>query len=212
MSQNAKPAAATPGAPAAAPAGKPKKKMLMILGVVLLAGLAGGGGWFFSQPKQGANHVGEVKPAPLKPPIYVQLEPFTVNLQREGSDQYLQMGISLKVYEPDIEGKIKTNLPEIRSKVLQLLTTKTASELLSAEGKNKLVKEVISMGNDIIGIVNSPAASAAPVFVVVDQHGAASQVSAATAEKLATIAPTNAPAAAPTKGIIDVLFTSFIIQ
>ena len=210
MSQNAKPAAATPGAPAVA--GNPKKKMIMILGVVLLVGLAGGGVWFFSKPKQDANHVEEVKAVPPKTPIYVQLEPFTVNLQRESSDQYLQMGISLKVYEPDIEGKIKTNLPEIRSKVLQLLTTKTASELLSAEGKNKLIKEVISMGNGIIGIVNTPAASAAPVFIVDEQHRGASQVSAAAAGKFAQLTSPGAPTAAPTKGIIDVLFTSFIIQ
>ena len=206
MAQNAKPAAAKPGEPAAA---NPKKKMVMIIGVVVLVALAGGGGWFLSKPKHDEGHVEEVKAAPPKTPIYVQLEPFTVNLQRESSDQYLQVGISLKVFEADVEAKIKTNLPEIRSKILQLLTTKTASELLTAEGKNKLVKEIITLGNATIGIVSAPA----PMIIVVDQHGVASQVNAASSVQLAQVSTPHAPAATmPEKGIVDVLFNSFIIQ
>lgn len=201
MAQSAKPAAPKPEDPTAQK--KSGNKLLIIIVVVLLAIIGGGAGWYLTKAKQDPAHVEEVKVAPPKNPIFVPLEPFTVNLRSELSDQYLQFGASFKIYEPAIEAKIKTSLPEIRSKILQLLTTKTASELLTSEGKNKLVKEIIYISNAVIGISNPPAVVAAPP---VDPALAAAS---ALVEAPAHIAP---PQAVEPKGIVDVLFTSFIIQ
>lgn len=192
---------------------KSSKKLVLGAVAALVLIIAAGAGWYFTKGKDDAHHVEEVKVAPPKTPIFVALEPFTVNLQRESSDQYLQMGISMKMFEIDIETKIKANLPEIRSKILQLLTTKTATELLTAEGKTQLVKEILAMSNAVIGIVNTPAPIAATLGVApAAEHGAAAQH--APAAEAASAPAAAHPVAKPVepKGIVDVLFTSFIIQ
>jgi flagellar FliL protein len=213
MAQSAKPAAAKPADPTVQK--KSSKTLVIGAAVSLLVIIAAGGGWYFSKGKGDAHHADEIKIAPPKTPIFVALEPFTVNLQRESSDQYLQLGLSMKVFEVEIESKIKTNLPEIRSKILQLLTTKTATELLTAEGKTRLVKEIMSMSNTVIGISNlpAPAAAAIPVAAVAAEHSTAEQHTPdAGAEPASAPAATAAPKPAEPKGIVDVLFTSFIIQ
>ena len=192
MAQNAKSAAPAGAAPA-----KSSSKLLIII-IVFLVAMMGAGGWYFTKGKQDDSTAAEVKVAPPKTPIFIPLEAFTVNLQRESSDQYLQLGLTLKVFEPDNEAKIKLNQPEIRSKILQLLTTKTATELLTTEGKQKLVREIISLSNASIGVSNPPPQSR-PVV-----NPAESQVVDAV--------PYQAPPPVEKKGVIDVLFTSFIIQ
>ncbi len=207
MAQNAKPAAKKPEDPAA-----PKKssnKLLIIAAASLLLIIAAGAGWYFTKGKNDSSQVEEVKVIPPKTPIFVALEPFTVNLQRDTSDQYLQMGITIKTFEVDIETKIKANLPEIRSKILQLLTTKTASELLTADGKTRLVKEILSLSNTVIGVVNLPAPATIPAGLPVAASGAAVTQPAAGTE---AVVPAAAIKVADPKGIVDVLFTSFIIQ
>ncbi len=216
MSKNVKPAATKPAEAAAAPAPK-SKKWLIIIAVAVLA-IAGGAAWFFTKGKSDTPHAEEVKAAPPQRPIFIALEPFTVNLQKETSDQYLQIGITLKFFESELEEKIKASLPEVRSKILLLLATKKASELSSAEGKNRLVEEIITLSNGVIGIVNKPVNPASAVAAATKP--VASQVAAAgtEAEPAAIAEPSAEPESPPApkteekKGIIDVLFTSFIIQ
>lgn len=207
MAQNIKPAAQKPEDPTVQK--KSSKKLVLGAVAALVLVIAAGAGWYFTKGKDDAHQVEEVKVAPPKTPIFVALEPFTVNLQRETSDQYLQMGITMKIFEVDIETKIKANLPEIRSKILQLLTTKTATELLTAEGKTQLVKEILALSNAVIGIVNTPA----PIPATLAVAPAAEQAAAAqpTPAAVAASAPVAAKPVGP-KGIVDVLFTSFIIQ
>jgi flagellar FliL protein len=235
MAQPSKAAAQKPADPTI-PAKSNKKLLIAIIGVLVLA-IAGGAGWYFTKGKKPHDateeHVEEeVKADPHKLPIFVALEPFTVNLQRESTDQYLQLGLSLKVFEPDYENKIKLNLPEIRSKILQLLTTKTATELLTADGKTKLIREILTLSNGVIGIVEPPVQ---PMVIYAAPPGAAPQgVNASGVPVTVAIAPAHAGAGAPAtlpaavsapvyyqpqpaphvpkKGIVDVLLTSFIIQ
>ena len=211
MATNAKAAAAKPEDPTIA---KGSNKKMIIGGVVALVLIiaAGAGGMMFANKGKDPNatpHAEEVKAVPPKAAIFVALEPYTVNLKREINDQYLQMGITLKVFEPAIELQIKANQPEIRSKILQLLTTKTATELLTAEGKTKLVKEIIMLGNAVIGIAPPPpVAVLAPAPLPVTASGVADPHATAPVPPPVTVhqAPVDP------KGIIDVLFTSFIIQ
>jgi len=232
MAQPSKAAAQKPADPTV-PAKSNKKLLIAIIGVLVLA-IAGGAGWYFTKSKKPHDATEEhaeeeVKADPHKQPIFVPLEPFTVNLQRESTDQYLQLGLSLKVFEPDYENKIKLNLPEIRSKILQLLTTKTATELLTADGKTKLIREILTLSNGVIGIVEPPVQPmviyAAPPQMV-NASGVPVAVAAAPAHTEAgTPAAVPAPAVpapvyyqpqpaphVPKKGIVDVLLTSFIIQ
>jgi flagellar FliL protein len=216
MAQNIKPAAQKPEDPTV-PKTSSKKMLLGIIAALVLV-IVAAAGWYFTKGHDTA-HVAEVKVEPPKTPIFVALETFTVNLHGESSDQYLQLGISLKVFEAENEAKIKTSQPEIRSKILQLLTTKTATELLSADGKTQLIKEIMSISNSVIGIVNAvpnPTPALLPAA-----HGAESEAqqlaataSAPGAVAVAASAPIVHVAVAPAekKGVVDVLFTSFIIQ
>lgn len=197
----AKPAAAPAKdeTPAAAP---PKsKKMLIIIIVLLLVIIAGGAGWFFSRgssaPAAGGHEEAAKKAEPAREAKFVPLgENFTVNLQREEGDQYLQAGITLKILQPELEEKIKAQMPEIRSKLLFLLSSKKPSELQTMEGKKKLIGEIIAEVDGLLGLGSAPT------------HEPAASAAASAA------APASAPVAAEPKttGVVDVLFTSFIIQ
>jgi flagellar FliL protein len=210
----AKSAAKSAAAPAeaeaeAAPAKSGNKKKMIIISVLALA-IAGGAGWYFTKghaPEEG--HAEKVKEEPLHEPIFVSLgENFTVNLQREEGDQYLQAGITLKILQPDLEEKIKKAMPEIKSKLLFLLSSKFPSELQTAEGKKKLVAEIIAEVDGALGLGAEPAHASAPAAAPAQgaEHGEAAAASAPAAPQAAPVAVRK------TKGVVDVLFTSFIIQ
>jgi flagellar FliL protein len=135
---------------AAAP---PKKKrgMLKLLLVLLpLLGAAGGGAWYFLQEhepaagaKPGAAKAAPAKAASTKPPVFVTLDPFTVNLQHDdASPQYLQVGLALKVSDGAAVDAIKLRMPEIRNRVLLLLSSKKAGDIMTLEGKQTLSTEL----------------------------------------------------------------------
>lgn len=216
MSKNAKPATTKPAEIAEAAAPKSKKKLIIIIVAALV--IAGVAGWYFTKGGNDKPHTEEVKVAPPQHPIFIALDPFTVNLQKETSDQYLQVGITLKLFEAGLEEKIKASLPEIRSRILLLLATKTASELSTPEGKASLIDELIISSNGVLGIVNKPSHTT-PAMTASQVAGASQVVEAGTTTEHA--APTDAAAEHTTpaahekeekKGIVDVLFTSFIIQ
>jgi flagellar FliL protein len=203
--------------PAAAAPPKSKKMLFIIIGLVLAAAV-GGAAWFFtkgsSAPADG--HAAEAKPEPAHEAKFVPLgENFTVNLQREEGDQYLQAGITLKILQPDLEEKIKTALPEIRSKLLFLLSSKKPSELQTQEGKKQLIAEIIAETDSVLGLGSAPehagehagAPTAAPA-----PASAPVPAEAASAPAAHQATPVAAPVAPKTKGVVDVLFTSFIIQ
>ncbi len=195
--------------PSEAPAAKPKKKLLlMIIVAVLTLAAVGGVAWYFMKEKPQAD---EQKRPPVisSTPIFIPLDPFTVNLQREEGERLLQVGFSLKIYNTDLIEKIKAAMPEIRSNLLLLLSSKHASELVSVEGKKKLVNEIIVAVDTLLGFPQpapkpASAASTAPTD--------------ATAPTGATVAPgpeqppENKPNTENREDIVGVMFTSFIIQ
>jgi flagellar FliL protein len=216
MAKPAKPAAAkkedAPGAEAAAPKSK-KKLIIIVAAVVLLAGA--GAGWFFTRDKPA--HTETTKTETAKEPKFIPLEAFTVNLQHEESDQYLQISITLKVMEPELEDKIKAVLPEIRSKLNLLLSSKRPSELATIAGKKKLAIDIATEANSVLGIHNAPEPVAAPVasgVAVASVEGASAVAPVEAASSPEPAAPDSAAHAetAEKKGVVDVLFTSFIIQ
>ncbi|MBT9590750.1 MAG: flagellar basal body-associated protein FliL [Thiobacillus sp.] len=126
-----------PAADAAAPK-KSKKKLFIIMGAVVL--LAGGGGaaWFMTQAK---HEPGEAQLEPAKPPVFMPLETFTVNLQ--GGEHYLQTDITLQVTDPAQIEVIKLHMPRVRSRLLALLSSKNAEDLASTESKKTLAREIM---------------------------------------------------------------------
>jgi flagellar FliL protein len=137
---------ADPKAAADAPAGSNKKKLVIIIAALLVFGGAGGGAaWFFLHDSKAGEHAKEVKKR--GPPVFVPLEAFTVNLQSEGPDQFLQTTFTLQVQSSDQIELIKQNMPKVRNRLLLLLSSKAASEISMIEGKQKLAAEIIAQVN-----------------------------------------------------------------
>jgi flagellar FliL protein len=141
---------ADPKADAAPAAGSKKKLMIMaIAGVLVLGG--GAGGWFFLHGGGDAD-AAHAEEAPVKKKKkkdkehakaeYVPIEAFTVNLQPETGDQYLQVQFTLQVDGPEQAVLIKDNMAKVRSRVLLLLSGKKASEINTVEGKQQLAGEI----------------------------------------------------------------------
>ncbi len=140
------------GASDAPPAGKKKKLLIIILAAVLLAALAAGGAAvFLLGGKPAAEHTEEehAEEAEDEPPVYERLETFTVNLADQES--YLQVEISLKLADTKLQERLKQRMPEVRDVLLRLLSSKTAEELITPEGKAELAKEVRKEVNGVIG-------------------------------------------------------------
>ncbi len=127
-----------------APAPKSKKKLIVIIvaAVVLLA-VAGGGAFMFLGKKKPSDKKEEHKEEPAKAPVFMPLEPFVVNLQSDEGDKYLQVQMTLQVADDAQVSLIKANAPQIRSRLLMLLSSKDANEVLTPEGKEKLIQEII---------------------------------------------------------------------
>ncbi len=142
----AKAAAAT--APAGAgDAPKSSKKIIIIALVgVLAAAVGGGGAWFFLSQKDSGHKAEKVdaEAEPAGPPVFLPPETFTVNLQPEGEEQYLQVGLVIQVKDQAAIDQMKLYMPQIRSRLLMLLSSKKASEISDLAGKNKLIEEIIA--------------------------------------------------------------------
>ena len=125
-------------------AGKSKKKLLIIIAaVVFLLVAVGGGAAMFLSKKASSSKEKEHKAEPAKAPVFLALEAFTVNLQSENGDKYLQISMTLQVQDEEQVTLIKANMPQVRSRLLLLLSSKDSTEILSSEGKEKLVNEII---------------------------------------------------------------------
>jgi len=123
--------------------------MIIIIAVVLLVAIGGAAAFFMTRGGDEAHETGGAKKtkkaAKSAPPEYVALESFTVNLQQEtGTDQYLQVQMTLQVAGAEQAELFKANMAKVRSRVLLLLSGKKASEINTVEGKKKLAEEIVA--------------------------------------------------------------------
>lgn len=144
-----------------APPKKSKKRLIIIIVlvvVVLIAGAAAavllmGGKDDHAEDEEVAEETVK-KPVKKKkadaPPVFVNLDPFTVNLVPETGDQYLQVVLSVELDAPESQATLAGMMPRIRNNVTLLLSSKKASELQPKEGKEKLAIEIQNEINSAI--------------------------------------------------------------
>lgn len=225
--------AAKPGAEAEAPEPPPKKGFNWKLPVIALVvlGSAGGGAWWYMNRSHDET-AKEAKVGPAKPPVFLPLDPFTVNLVLEENPLFMQVGISLKVADAAAVDALKLHMPEVRDRVLLLLSSQKASTLLTLEGKRNLANDIVAAINAILVPSSAKAAAPKAAAAKADEKSKAEDKGEAKADdkaktetaakdpdeadadaKSETEAGTAATAAAtPTLPVLNVLFTSFIIQ
>lgn len=157
---------------------KSKKLLIIILSVVLVLVLAGGGAAFMLLSGNNAEEDEEQaeettkpkkakkKEAPSAPPVFVNLDPFTVNLVPETGDQYLQVVLSIELESPEADLQMKSLMPRIRNNITLLLSSKKASELLPKEGKEQLAAALKDEINTVINPGSKKGADEGPVVSV----------------------------------------------
>ncbi len=149
---------------AEAPPKKSKKGLIfVILGTVVAIG-GGVGYYMWSQSQAEAKRKqAELEATPEyqlkkqmefrkenKPPRFVAMDEFTVNLPGRGGEHYLQTKILLRTGDAATETKIKSFMPIIRDKILLVLSSRTMQELATVDGKNAMAKEIALVINAII--------------------------------------------------------------
>lgn len=125
----------------AAPASK-KKLIIIVAAAVLALGGGGAAAWYFTQ-KPHAKKEEVKKEEPAKAPVFLTLDTFTVNLQPDPDEKFLQVDISLQVANPETAEAIKLHMPAVKNRLLLLLTSKSAAEISTVEGKHELSSQII---------------------------------------------------------------------
>ncbi|HVY08475.1 MAG TPA: flagellar basal body-associated FliL family protein [Burkholderiales bacterium] len=214
-------AAAEEPADAPAKTGGGKKKLILIgASALLLAAGGGGGAWFFLKGKHSGEGEAQAKTVKKEvkrvdkgaPPVFLPLDSFVVNLRNPtpgSGDQFLQTDMTLRVGGADVVEEIKQHMPEVRSHVLMLLSSKTSQELLTPEGKTRLA-EAVRM--EITGVIDPEAVKpAAKPAIKKQEEGEKDADAKDKEEESADAAAEEAPSPEEQK-VRSVLFTSFIIQ
>ena len=84
----------------------------------------------------------QAKQEPPKPPVFVSLETFTVNLQPDPAEQFLQVDLTLQLPDEEQAKIVQQHMPEVRNRLLMLLTSKKSSEITTIDGKKQLGREI----------------------------------------------------------------------
>lgn len=131
---------------APAPLSVKKSKWLALTAGALLCVTAAGGSYiYWSRQRAAVPPAGAEKKIENKARLFATLDPFTVNLRASGSERFLQTGIVFEVSGTEVSEAIKANMPLIRGKALLLLSSKTAEDLATLEGKVKLAAELVAV-------------------------------------------------------------------
>jgi flagellar FliL protein len=151
----------------AAPAkkkGKLSSLLVMIVAILLLLG-GGGAGAFWWMSRQGgaeAARAGEHAAAPHEDESHasaVSLPTFTVNLADKDASRYLRTTLSLIVTNADAAEELTSaehsggnvKVMKARSAILELLSTQTAEQLSTPEGKEALKKAIADRATKAFG-------------------------------------------------------------
>lgn len=129
--------------PPAAEGKKSKKGLVIIILIAIIAICAGAGGtWYFMQISGDGESETEKPKSKVKPTTFIDLDIFTVNLQPEENNQYLQVGLTVKARETEVVQEMAKQMPLIRNRILMLLSSKKAADLSSIAGKQQLSQQI----------------------------------------------------------------------
>ncbi|NMG45900.1 flagellar basal body protein FliL [Aromatoleum toluvorans] len=142
----------------AAPVPKRGKKILMLLIaaalVVTLLAAAVVGFLLWKKGHADAEGSGDTPAATTvdlsKPPTFVPMDPFVVNLAPTEGDRYLQVVMALRVADAKTGENLKAFMPEIRHQINLLLSSKLPSELSTMEGREALAAEILRRTNGVL--------------------------------------------------------------
>lgn len=123
---------------------------LLIVVILLLTVSTSATLYMLSQIQQDQNPGSEeeevVEREDLPPPMFVTIGPLTVNLQNDDlGNRLLYIGLSLRVLDEESQELLQTHMPDIKSRLLVLLSSQSASELTTQEGKEALRESIMAL-------------------------------------------------------------------
>lgn len=138
-----------------------KLVLIIIIVVVVLLVLVGGGiGLFFAlsgggddaeeDPELAAEEELEELPFGELSGAVLPLEPFIVNLKVKGN--FLKASLQLQFIDPELPPTIENDIPKVRDAIIAILSSRSAKEILTEEGKNDLKDEIVERVNDALGL------------------------------------------------------------
>ena len=142
--------------------------ILIAVGVGALLLLKGG------KDKDAEEHAQQAAPAAAqlqtagtvdltKPPTFIPLDAFTVNLRRDEGDHYLQVVAVLRLADATMDPTLKAFMPEIRHRINLLLSSKLPSEVATVEGREALSLAITESINEALGFKPVRDAAGKPV-------------------------------------------------
>ena len=183
---------------------KGKKKLILIATATALVLAAGGGAAAFMMKRSAQADLGDTEdvaaaevaaaPESRPTPLFVPLDPFTVNLADRNADRYAQVGITLEVDSSRTGDQIKTYMPAIRNNILMAIADRTAADLQAREGKAQLAERVRREASRALG------------------YAVGAESVATDPERPAVSGAKRRVAAAPALPVKAVHFSNFIIQ
>ncbi len=122
------------------PAKRKSSIWVILLVLIAVAASAGGGySWWVLHKSKPTT----AKAVPVIP-VFMPLDTFTVNLITPDNnlDRVLYIGLTLRLPDDATRAKLNDYLPEVRSRLLLLLSRQSADSLSNEEGKQRLVGEI----------------------------------------------------------------------
>jgi flagellar FliL protein len=122
-------------------------KLWLILTIVLvvLLGAGGAAGWLLfgkhARAADGEKAVAATSaPKRAEKPVFLDLDSFTVNL--EGGDRLLYVGMTLQLGNEATQEFLRAHLPQVRNRMLMVLSGQDADTLITSDGKQKLAEAI----------------------------------------------------------------------
>jgi flagellar FliL protein len=120
--------------------------LILIIVLVVLLGAGGAAGWMLlnkqhSKPATGDKTVADTAaPKRAEKPVFLDLDSFTVNL--EGGDRLLYVGMTLQLGDEATQEFLRAHLPQVRNRMLMVLSGQDADALITSDGKQKLAEAI----------------------------------------------------------------------
>lgn len=135
-----------------------KRPMLGLLVLMLVAGASIATTWMITtryQKQSAASQSGplEAQAVPVAPaapppaPIFVPLTPITVTLQGDDIERMLHVAITLRVGDAESRERLEKYMPEVRSRILMVLSAQSPVAVQSQKGKVALAQALMQSVN-----------------------------------------------------------------
>jgi len=79
----------------------------------------------------------------IREPVFLKIEPFTVNLRSDHfGPRLLYTGMTLEVQDGDTQQTLVDNMPQVRSRLLVMLSGLDAERISTTDGKTELAERI----------------------------------------------------------------------